>query len=284
MTVSLQSFCLLVVTGICLFGTAYGQSEITVYMPSQNEVNAQADCAKNTLNVRLVYDPLNGYSLFEGAGSDVVIRCLVERHGWEALGPPRYMRGTVRSPRWHNLPLPESLDDFERGMVARDRENFEVAVPLLERLATSGHAGAQYNLGMMYEEGAGVDQDMSTAVTWYLAAAEDGHINAQFRLGLHYEDAKNDEEAVRWYLAAAEQGYLPAQMIVGASYALGEGVPEDFVQTYMWYTIASEQVAPGSMEEMLVRIGLENARDQLTRAEIREAKRLAKQWRTEHSD
>ena len=43
---------------------------------------------------------------------------------------------------------------------------------------------AQYNLGVMYENGQGVPQDYKTAVKWYRLAAEQGDAGAQFNLGV----------------------------------------------------------------------------------------------------
>ena len=38
-----------------------------------------------------------------------------------------------------------------------------------------GHAGAQYNVGVMYDKDNGVPQDYSEAVKWYHMAAEQNH-------------------------------------------------------------------------------------------------------------
>ncbi len=42
------------------------------------------------------------------------------------------------------------------------------------KAAEQGHALAQTNLGIMYEEGQGVGQDYKEAVGWYSKAAERG--------------------------------------------------------------------------------------------------------------
>ena len=49
---------------------------------------------------------------------------------------------------------------------------------------------AQYNLGVMYDNGEGVPQDYKEAVKWYRLAAEQGNANAQTNLGNMYEMAK----------------------------------------------------------------------------------------------
>ena len=55
-------------------------------------------------------------------------------------------------------------------------------VPNLKEMlqaAEQGNATAQYNLGVMYDNGQGVRQDDAQAVQWYRKAAEQGHAKAQ---------------------------------------------------------------------------------------------------------
>ena len=56
----------------------------------------------------------------------------------------------------------------------------------LKRLAESGDADAQYNLGVMYAFGEGVAKDQVEAVKWYRKAAEQGDADAQYNLGVRY--------------------------------------------------------------------------------------------------
>src|SRR3989304_4317963 len=64
-----------------------------------------------------------------------------------------------------------------------------------------GRAEAQFNLGLFYAEGTGVNQDPSEAVKWWGMAAKQGLAAAQFNLGLMYMKGGgiegNQEEAVR---------------------------------------------------------------------------------------
>ena len=55
-----------------------------------------------------------------------------------------------------------------------------------KKLAESGNATAQYNLGIMYDNGDGVIEDDKLAVKWYTKAAEQGHASAQYNLGVMY--------------------------------------------------------------------------------------------------
>ena len=57
---------------------------------------------------------------------------------------------------------------------------------------------------------------------WYRLAAEQGSADAQFNLGVSYDFGEgveeDDEEAVRWYRLAAEQGHADAAYNLGVSY------------------------------------------------------------------
>ena len=73
----------------------------------------------------------------------------------------------------------------------------------------------QFNLGVMYENGRGVEKDEAEAVKWYRKAAEQESAVAQFYLGVMYANgrgvAKDEEEAVKWYRKAAANGFDPAK-------------------------------------------------------------------------
>ncbi|MCL2715706.1 MAG: hypothetical protein FWD68_14265 [Alphaproteobacteria bacterium] len=71
----------------------------------------------------------------------------------------------------------------------------------------AGDPVAQYNLGVMYEEGKGVMQDFA--------------------------------QALSYYRKAADQGYAPAQTSLGRMYATGRGVPKDDAQAAMWFRRAA---------------------------------------------
>ena len=75
---------------------------------------------------------------------------------------------------------------------------------------------------------------------------------------------------------AAEQGLAAAQTYLGNMYARGEGVPTDFVLSYMWLNLSAaqgEQLARGN-RDMLV--------EQMTREQIAEAQRLSREWIETH--
>ncbi|MBT4357135.1 MAG: sel1 repeat family protein, partial [Proteobacteria bacterium] len=149
--------------------------------------------------------------------------------------------------------------DFDNGIAAFDKGDFAGALVQWEPLAKKGDADAQFNVGLLYEQGKGVPVDGSTkamdyeiaaqnyvtAMKWYTLAAAQGHVFAQTNLGAMYDRGagvlENDKIAVKWYTLAAKQGFAVAQSNLGAMYDNGEGVEQDYKSGAKWYTLAAEQ-------------------------------------------
>ena len=60
----------------------------------------------------------------------------------------------------------------------------------LRPLADQGDAGAQYNLGVMYDKAHGVPQNYAEALKWYRLAADQGDATAQYNLGFMYDEGQ----------------------------------------------------------------------------------------------
>lgn len=88
------------------------------------------------------------------------------------------------------------------------------------RAAARGHAGAQFHLGCLLEDGHGVEEDLAEAARLYRLAAEQGHPGAQTNLGvatLHGRGvAASRSEAARWFRRAADQGQAEARAALEA--------------------------------------------------------------------
>ena len=50
------------------------------------------------------------------------------------------------------------------------------------------NADAQYNLGIFYRLGIGINQDFQESLNWYKLASKQGHTAAQNNLSLLYEE------------------------------------------------------------------------------------------------
>ncbi|MDR3001912.1 MAG: sel1 repeat family protein [Fibromonadaceae bacterium] len=81
--------------------------------------------------------------------------------------------------------------------------------------AEQGEAPAQYNLGVSYQFGRGVQSCSKTAAYWYAKAAEQGFAAAQYNLANLYQHGagvyQSKEKAKYWFSKAAEQGFKDSQ-------------------------------------------------------------------------
>ena len=143
------------------------------------------------------------------------------------------------------LSSPVAAQVFQNGLAAAQAGDFATALKEWTPLAEAGDVDAQYNLGIMYDNGYGVPQDYAEAVKWYRLAAEQGYAKAQYNLGTMYEYGngvpQDYKEAVRWYRLAAEQGNVDAQYNLAIMYDNGKGVLQDDQEAIKWYRLAAEQ-------------------------------------------
>jgi TPR repeat protein len=113
-----------------------------------------------------------------------------------------------------------------------------------QEAAEQGEPEAQLQLGLLYEQGTGVERDPEEALRWFTLAAEQGNAAAQANLGDLFEfgdGIKSNKAAAYYYRQAATQGYRDAQLDLGRLYELGKGLPQDPVQAYRWYDLAAQQ-------------------------------------------
>ena len=91
-------------------------------------------------------------------------------------------------------------------------------VAAYRKAAEQGDAKAQYNLGVCYANGDGVQKDLTQAVFWYRKAAEQGHAEAQYNLGVCYYNGdgvqKDLAQAVFWLRKAADQGFAQVHEVL----------------------------------------------------------------------
>src|SRR5690554_4059208 len=87
-----------------------------------------------------------------------------------------------------------------------DRE----ALSWFTRSAMQGNVLAQYNLGLMFEQGRGAPKSFTEAAHWYTQAANNNHAGAQINLAYLYENGlgieSSKERAAQLYFAAAQSG------------------------------------------------------------------------------
>lgn len=63
---------------------------------------------------------------------------------------------------------------------------YDEAIPYLVTAAQNGYQKAQYNLGLCYQDGLGVDKDEKIAFYYFKMAAENNHPNAAYNCAVYY--------------------------------------------------------------------------------------------------
>ena len=101
--------------------------------------------------------------------------------------------------------------DFIKGFKALQSGDYAAAFKVWLPLAKQGDVDAQYNLGLMYYEGDGVDQDDVQAFKYWRLAAIQEHQQAQYWLGIMYDFGlgidQNNINAYLWYTSSLLNSY-----------------------------------------------------------------------------
>jgi TPR repeat protein len=176
--------------------------------------------------------------------------------------------------------LPATAQDYLKGFRAFKRGDYAAALKEWRPLAEHGHLKAQNRLGNMYAGGFGVPQDYIKAVKWYRKAAYRGNALAQNGLGMMFVMGRGVPqdyvEAAKWFRKAAEQGNARAQHSLGKMYLSDRYIKQDFILAHMWFSLASSRRLKITMES------LDRLTKHMTRAQIAEAQKLAREWRAKH--
>lgn len=108
----------------------------------------------------------------------------------------------------------------------------------------------------------------------YRKAAEQGYASAQYNIGVMHNNGEgvlqNKRKAAEWYRKAAHRGDSQAQNDLGIMYATGQGVVQDYREAYIWFILA----AKSGLEQPIK--NREMAASVLTAADLRQAQEEAK--------
>lgn len=137
---------------------------------------------------------------------------------------------------------------FEAGIAAMNRGRFAVAYRSWLPLAEAGIPEAQLNLGLLYQNGQGVDIDLEKALHWFEEAASSGLGEAHFNLGMLYFEGSGVEQdytvSMREFQSASTQGLARGSLMMGKMLYEGLGVEQDkFVATELFLDAAKSGLA-----------------------------------------
>jgi TPR repeat protein len=136
--------------------------------------------------------------------------------------------------------------EFGKGVT----EDLKTAAEWYAKAAAQGDADALCSLGLVFEHGIGVAQDFKAAAACFAKAAAQGHTMGQSNLGVLYRNGKgvahDAKAAAVWFAKSAAQGCADAQYNLGVLYETGKGVAQDFKTAAAWYAKAAAQGFAGA--------------------------------------
>ena len=127
-----------------------------------------------------------------------------------------------------------------------DERNVAKGIKKLRKLAEGGYIPAVCQLGICYFDHLGVRRNYQECFRLYLIAANEGYPSGEAGVGTFYGTVfpkynvcdYSAEKAVEWWLKAAHHGNSGAQCNLAHDYLVGTGVDKNFVEAYIWSSMA----------------------------------------------
>lgn len=145
---------------------------------------------------------------------------------------------------------PASADGYKDGLKAVKKSDWPKAKSIFEPMAETGHTGALFSMGLIYQMGRGVKQDHLKALDYYMRAAENDFSPAQNNIGLMYKLGIgvpiDYAESVKWFERAAKD-HTMAKRNLAEMYEKGRGTKKDLVKAAKLYLKCSDEGAPACM-------------------------------------
>lgn len=144
---------------------------------------------------------------------------------------------------------------FETACNHLKHKHYTTAHKHLHALADSGHARAQTVLGMLYENGVGVERNAEKAYEYYKKAADQELPEAQSQLGHFLLKAgiavrKDSDEAVTWLRKAARHGVVEAQVTLGQVLVEAKNLPVSHSEGVWWLKEAARRGSDKAKEAL----------------------------------
>lgn len=133
---------------------------------------------------------------------------------------------------------------FEQGLDAWQAGNTVDAVSIWQNLAENGDVRSQYNLGVLHDQGQGVEKNPWEAFHWFELAARQGYADAQFNLALMLFNGegcrRSEESGMQFLLEAAHQNHADALFNLGQMHVEGNVVEQDWEKAVFFLRQSAE--------------------------------------------
>ncbi len=129
------------------------------------------------------------------------------------------------------------------GIAAADENDYVLALECFHKVLDGTEpvfmAVAMNNMGMMYKNGLGVEQDYTMAMEWFEKSAALNDSTAMSNIGFLYGDGLGVEQdyakAMEWFEKSAALYNSHAMNNIGYLYENGFGVEQDYAKAMEWY-------------------------------------------------
>ena len=116
--------------------------------------------------------------------------------------------------------------------------------------AEQGNSTGQYNLGLAYWQGDGINKDLKEAESWFTKAAQQENIEAYSALGGVYMQMENYQKSIEFYELAVDKGSASAECILGEIYYHGLysefGIDKDYNKAFILIKKAAIRILTGA--------------------------------------
>ena len=122
------------------------------------------------------------------------------------------------------------LGKYQKGLGHLQYQEYEQSYELLLKIAESGHANAQYDLGVIFHNGLGLDKDNEKAIYWFEKAAQQDHADAENYLGAIFKTGWGAEQDIVKALKYLKKAMEHGNEVARDSYTdlLSNGLPPEF--------------------------------------------------------
>ena len=129
-------------------------------------------------------------------------------------------------------------DRGERGL----RQNYKKANKLFHRAGELGNTTSQYNIGISYLRGEGVEKDLKKAKYYWELAAIGGIAMARHNLGCSEWRAGNMNRALKHWMISAAAGYDNSLNAIRGCFLDGHATKDDFENALRAHKEASDEM------------------------------------------
>ena len=140
------------------------------------------------------------------------------------------------------------------GVNAYNQGNYDLAASYWNPIAKKGEPVAQYNLGLLWEQGLGsTPLNKAEASQWFLLSAKQGYVPAMVRLARIQKENGAEEAAISWFNIAARWGNTDA---ISALQSWKKSVPPaDLLAAQQYRDAVSRQAAINALGDAAYQLG-----------------------------